>query len=413
MKRGLILLVIFTTVLFQPKAPAQDPNWVKENTWYFDNFVKDVLPWSIFRETYIGVAPAPAGDFDQIFYDQIFKTKLASSGHCYGMDVMAMLMKKNGGYMGYCHPPYMYSGSYASGTTSPPAPSDDILGPNDPNLQTVLEIVHGYQINHSFLMFLLDVLAIGKSRDGRYTFQQVNYYLAKNDPPVISITKSVSPADGGHVLIPFFTKDMGGTKRIYVYDPNRSYYESGLDGKDFYTTAINYIDINSATGAWTYNMGSFGSPVMWSGNPGADGNCIAIPLSIAGKKDRLPQSLLADGSYALNTIFIYGDVKVKQISDLSGQKRMLNDVGTDLEPCDDQRLTTVMPFIPMGVPPSSGETKSQDMYVFKGTDPVKLSFTAVGEYKIGMLFHGHYYEQTGTGKGELLQFQPREENMKK
>lgn len=46
---------------------------------------------------------------------------------------------------------------------------------------------------------------------------------------------------------------------------------------------------------------------VWTGNPGSGGNCMVIPISVAGKKDRLPQSLFAEGAYALNSIFIFGN----------------------------------------------------------------------------------------------------------
>jgi len=178
------------------------------------------------------------------------------------------------------------------------------------------------------------------------------------------------------------------------------------------TEWINYIEINNTTGAWKFTM--IGSLGVWNGDPGSGGNCIAIPLSTAGKKDRLPQSLLADGSYALNTIFIYGNVKVQQVSDLTGQKHLYNDAGTDYEPCAENRLTTVMPYIPMDYQPeSSGDKKDNQMFNFRGTDPVKINFKAWGDYKVGMIFHGHYYEVSGKGKGELINFQPLAENMKK
>jgi hypothetical protein len=403
MKTRCIIIVLFVTVLFSEKSTAQDQNWVKNNTWYFDNFVKDILPWSLFRETFIGVAPAPSADFDFIFYEALYKNQLAAKGHCYGMDVMAMLMLKNGGHLGYCHPPYMYSGSFVSNSAADGMPSNDTIGPSDQNLKTAIGMTHGNQINHGFLSFLLDVIAITKSRDGRYTCLQVDYYLAKNDPPVISITKGLSPADGGHVLIPFFVKPVGLGKRIYVYDPNRSYYEPGLDGKQFYTMDSNYIEVTN-TGAWKYNMGSSASPSYWNGSPGSGGHCIAIPLSIAGKKDRLPQSLLAEGAYAINTIFISGDVKVEQIADPSGKRQYLSDDGTELEPCEEKRMNNILLFIPLsGNLPSKG-TGKQTTYFFRGTDPVDLRYRARGKYKIGIIFHGKYVEVKGDGKGELQHF---------
>ncbi|HWR33345.1 MAG TPA: hypothetical protein VN451_07465 [Chitinophagaceae bacterium] len=405
MKTRYFILIVLASLLINIKTDAQDTNWVKKNTWYFDNFGRDTLPWSIFRETFIGVAPAPAADFDQLFYSLLYQTKLAGPGHCYGMDVMSMLMKKNGGFLGYCHQPYVYNGSLAGNTNPSGMPSNDTVGPTDRNLRTAIEIVHGYQISHGFLSFLLDVIAKHKNRDGRYAYQQVDYNLAKDDQPIISITGDLSPEKGGHVLIPYFTETIGGTKKIYVYDPNRSWYKSGPTGHDWYTARNNFIEINGTTGAWKYTMCC---DTVWAGDPGSGGNLLVIPLSIAGRKDRLPQSLLADGSYAINTITIFGDVKVEQISDLSGKKRYLNANGTDVEPCEENRLTNVMPFMPLdGASPSKG-TGRTNAYFFRGSEPVQLRYKAYGNYKIGMIFHGKYYEINGLGKGEEQYFSPEE-----
>ena len=68
-----LLLVFAGVLLLHRSAGAQDTNWVKKNTWYFDNFVKDILPWSLFKETFIGVGPTPSGDFDILFYESIYK----------------------------------------------------------------------------------------------------------------------------------------------------------------------------------------------------------------------------------------------------------------------------------------------------------------------------------------------------
>ena len=401
MKIRYFILIVFASLLVHTKTDAQDTNWVKKNTWYFDNFVKDTLSWAIFRETFIGVAPAPSADFDQLFYTFLFRDQLASKGHCYGMDVMSMLMKKNGGFLGYCHPPFLYSGTFASNTNPGGMPSNDTVGPTDRTLRTAIEIVHGYQISHGFLSFLLDVIARHKNRDGRYAYQQVDYDLAKDDQPIISITGDISPQKGGHVLIPYFTETIGSTKKIYVYDPNRSWYKAGATGHDWYTARNNFIEVNGTTGAWKYTMCC---DTVWAGDPGSGGNLLVIPLSIAGRKDRLPQSLLADGSYAINTIMIWGDVKVEQISDPSGEKRYLNAAGNDIEPCEENRLNNVMPFIPLGEAlPSKGSVKT-NAYFFRGADPVDIRYRAMGDYRIGIIYRGRYYEQKGNGKGDVQYF---------
>lgn len=406
-----IILVLAASLLFQTNSKAQDTNWVKTNTWYFDNFVKDILPWSLFRETFIGVAPTPSGDFDLLFYNTLFKDQLAAKGHCYGIDVMAMLMKKNGGHLGYCHPPYKYSGLYVSNTNPNNMPNNDTTGPLDPNLRTAIAMVHGYQINHSFLLFLLDVMAVAKNRNGSYAADMTEFYLAKDDPPVISVTKGLSPAEGGHVIVPYKVQNMGGNKkRIYVYDPNRSFYKPGADGKDWYVTEKNFIEINTTTKSWKFEMvGTLGT---WAGDPSSGGNCIVIPVSVAGKRDRLPQSLLAEGAYALNTIFIHGNVSLKQISDPATGQRYYNKKGTGPESNENKKLTNWLPFIPMGINEIK-EPPGLQTYFFKGTNPLHLQYRAYGEYSIGIIFRGQYLEVKGNGNGDIQYFKPDEMRPKK
>ena len=399
MKSRYIILILAAILLLQTNIYAQDTTWVKNNTWYFDNFQDPELPWSLFRETFIGVAPERSGDFDQLFYDYLYKTELAKKGHCFGISTMAMLLKKNGGYLGYCYPPYIYSGENIN--------SGDQVGPTDSTLKTAIAIVHGNQINHGFLSFLLDVIAIGKNMDGRYAYDQVDYYLAKDDPPVISITKSLSPAAGGHVLVPYGLTDSGGIKKIWVYDCNHSFYNPESNGHGYYADNKNYIEISS-TGTWKYNMGLYNttaSPVYWPEHPDS-GNCIVIPLSVAGKKDRLPQSLFAEGAYAINTIFILGEVKVEQFTNPYTRHHYFSDDGIHIEKDPEKRLDNLMPFISMGNSTSSVDTERKTIYFFRGTDPLELQFRAWGDYRIAIIFHGKYFEVKGKGNGEIQIFSP-------
>jgi hypothetical protein len=382
MKHKIILIFTFFSITFQ--AAAQDPLWVRDNTWFFDNFTQPVLGWDLFRETFIGVAPEPSGDFDLLLYDNIYKTKLAAEGHCFGMCLMAMVMKKNGGHLGYCCPPYIYSG-------------DMVNGPADTTLRKAIQIMHGHQITHRFLLFLLDVIAINKNRDGNYAYQQYRYYTAKDDPCVISVTPSFSPSDGGHVLIPFFEENLGATKKIYIYDPNRSYYEAGADGHDYYHNRLNFVEINSGTGKWTFTMADGD---VWTGDPGSGGNLLVIPISVAGKKDRLPQSLFAEGAYALNTVFIFGKTtQLKQISDPETGKNWLNEQSNDLETAPEKRMTNVVPFTPLtgGQP----DTTANQAY-FIGNDPsfeITVQSTTEEGYRVGFMGKHAYIEISAMGKG--------------
>jgi hypothetical protein len=386
-----MLLLTINTVAQDP-----DPEWAKRNTWFFDNFDRDSFPWALFRETYIGVAPTPSADFDQIFYNELYKTKLPRVGFCFGMDVMALLIMKNGGHLGYCHPPYVYSG---------------LDGPDDPTLERALAMTHGNQINHSFLSFILDVLAANKLRDGNYAFAKVEEYLAKNDPPIICISAPTGgiTGDSGHVVVPYKTTQSGTTKKIWVYDPNRSWYVNGAGGHDWYTSHLNCITINASTGGWSF---PFGDTNIWSGDPGNGGRIMAAPLSVTGKRDRLPQSLLAEGAYALNTILLSGNIVIEQVTDTVTRRRLLNDAGTELEKSDEKRMNNLLGFIPLNGGRPSLPARNNKAFFLRGSNPVDIRYKAYGKYKIGMMFHGKYYEVTGTGNGESLLFRPEDRFVK-
>jgi hypothetical protein len=392
MKTRYLICMLCATMLFAGKTVAQDPKWVKDNTWFFDNFTKDTLSWNLFRETFIGVAPAPSADFDWFFYDGLYRTKLAGPGLCYGMDVMALLMMKNGGHLGFCHPPYIYTGTDR---------------PDDPILETAIEITHGNQINHGFLSFMLDVVAAKKLRDGDYAYAKVQEYLAKNDPPIICISGSTGgvTGDSGHVIVPYAVEQIGLVKKIWVYDPNRSYYVNAPDGKPFYDTHSNFIQIDPG-GKWSFKMA--GTMGTWFGDPGSGGRIVAAPLSVVGKKDRLPQSLFAEGAVAINTILIYGDVKIKQVSDMNGTKQLMNEAGNEQELCEEKRLMNILPFIPLnGGYPSKGSGR-QKAFFFSGTDPLQFRFRAIGEYTIKLMFGGKLYERKGKGNGDVQYFKAGE-----
>lgn len=348
-------------------APTQAQHWGETNGWSFDNFTTGDFDWNMFRESFIGVAPtqATSGNFDALFFDNVYKT-LPNDGHCYGIDLLALMMLKHGGYLGYCHPPHIYAGSPAN-------------GPDDPNLLKAMQLMHGQQLTHRFLLFILDVVAQNKNRDGNFAYAQLEYYLAKDDPCIISVTESLNPDDGGHAIIGYDVVDLGATKRIMIWDPNRSYYEPGADGKDYYDLGQNFIEINSATGAWSFTMAG---PELWSGSPGGGGNIVTIPLSVAGKRDRLPQSLFADVAEALTKIFVYADdAELEQVTDEQGRHLFIP--GTHEPDTSVNGMKNIMPFIPMTG--GRGERKGPKVYFYRGNDPIEISVKSKSGYRLEVM----------------------------
>jgi hypothetical protein len=363
--------------------------------------VDDNIPWRLFRETYIGVAPEPAADFDWIIYDKFYKSDLFKTGLCYGMDVTALLMMKNGGHLGFCHPPYTYDGLIFQRTPGV-TPSDDRTGPIDPNLKTAIEITHGNQINHGFISFLIDNVAINKVRDGKFAFERARYYLEQNDPPIICMNKAATGIKGedGHVMIPYYCCDtivnLIHEQRIYVYDPNNSFYRSGDEGVNYYKNKKNFFRIGEDN-SWYYDSEHYGSP-------SSGGRIIVVPLSIAGKKDRLPQSLVADGLLAIQSIIVFGNnVKVEQISDPINGRCLFNTKGNDIETDESKRMNNILPFIPFNSFESHSVPKSV-AYFYRGKNPLKIQIRAQGNYTVVMMFNGLYKEIKAIGNGSIQHF---------
>ncbi len=359
--------ILFLLLALGAFAPSQAQHWAETNGWSFDNFTTGDFDWNMFRESFIGVAPtqATSGNFDALFFDNVYKT-LPNDGHCYGIDLLALMMLKHGGYLGYCHPPHIYPG----------VPNN---GPDDPNLLKAIQLMHGQQLTHRFLLFLLDIVAQNKNRDGNYAYAQLEYYLAKDDPCIMSVTKSLNPADGGHAIIAYDVVDLGATKRIMIWDPNRTYYYAGADGRDYYDFGNNYIEITTATGAWNFTMAG---PEVWSGSPGGGGNLVTIPLSVAGKRDRLPQSLFADVAEALTKIFVYADdAELEQITDEQGRRLFLP--GTHEPDTSAMGMKNVMPFIPM----TGGKRSpnSPKIYFYRGNAPIEISVKSKSGYRLDVM----------------------------
>lgn len=374
------LLFIICAICWQ-HGQAQSVDFVRDNTWSFDNFQRSdtTIFWDLFREAYIGIAPTPAAasPFDVLLFNELYKKQLFPPGHCFGLDLTALEIARYGGYEGYCAPAYQY-----------PAGAGDTM-PADPNLLRLIQLMHSRQLNFRFLYNLLDVVAQGKNRDGVYAFDQFKYYKAKGEFCILSITKAITPAGGGHAIIGYDYEDLGATKRIYVYDPNRSYYKTGAGGRDYYDNHNNFVEITTSNKKWLFNMAG---GEVWTGDPGAGtdsagGNLVVLPFSVMRTKDRLPQSLFADAAEAVNTVFIFGKgVKINQVSTPDGRK-MYDASGSDcLE--ETAPLRSVMPFIPInGGKPLHAETA---LWLVRGENNLNLEVQGNAEgYKLQLFSAGN------------------------
>jgi hypothetical protein len=303
-----VLAIAVALALWPAAAPAQ--HYAERNGWHFDNFDTTELPWDIYRETFIGIPPTKdpfSSAFDVLFYDQVYKDKLSENGNCFGLSLMSLMMLKNGGHLGYCLPIPQYSGDIFGSSTT---------GPSDPGLKRAINTMHGHQVNMPTLQLILDLIAKGKNRDGEYAFDSFQSAKLKKDPTLVSITKSLSPADGGHTIVGYDAQDLGGgNRRIYVYDPNRTWGDPA--DRTWYQTGQNYVAISGHSWSFTMQSGE-----VWSGSPASGGNLIITPISVTGPHSRSPASL-GDQiiGQILNAIFISGsNAEVEQVTDGAGRR---------------------------------------------------------------------------------------------
>ncbi|MEO6757920.1 MAG: hypothetical protein ABIO24_00595, partial [Saprospiraceae bacterium] len=381
MKKLSIFSVVFTACICFVHcniAIGQDTSFLQKNTWYFDNFntPQNEIPWSLFRETFIGIAPDynDAGIFDQLMFDELYAKGLFPPGQCFGLELMLCHLLRYGGHAGFCAPAPQYPGSYVS--------SGDTLGPSDLRLKQAIRVLHGHQINYRFIAYMLDLIAVNKNRDGNYVYSQYKYFEAKKEPMVLSITKELVPStsSGGHVLLPYFAVEEDGFKKIFVHDVNHSFFNPDTSEHNFYTQRRNFVKINPSNGCWSYEGGLNYSGCSSGGV--TDGNLIIMPFTIVGRKDRLPQSLFADAAEAIGKIFVLSQAtELEQLSSPDGRRLFQPGMRT-LELNDSLAMRSVLPFIPI----NGGQPIPKDaaqLYFVRGENDlnVRIKASASG-YKI-------------------------------
>src|ERR1700751_2278577 len=130
------IVALATAVAF----PALADDYASNSGWRFLNFKDPTFSWDIYRDTFIGIPPTEdplSSAFDVIFYEQVYKSKLSADGNCFGMSLLNQIISKYGGHLGYCAPIRQYSGD----------PTATAMGPTDPTLRRVINVMHGHQVN--------------------------------------------------------------------------------------------------------------------------------------------------------------------------------------------------------------------------------------------------------------------------
>jgi hypothetical protein len=341
--RRAVFVIAVSVLLLCPAALAQYS--VATDGWSFHNWNTKPMPWDVYRDTFIGIPPtedALSSAFDVLFYEQLYKDKLSENGNCFGMSLTSLMMLKNGGHLGFCLPVNQYSGDLV-GT------GGSAMGPTEPMLKRAINIMHGHQVNLPTVQLILDIIAQHKSRNGSFAYDSFQNAKLQKDFTLVSITKSLNPADGGHTLVAYDAQDLGGgNKKIFVYDPNRSWADSAA--QPWYTGGQNYIQITG--NAWSFTMAS-GS--TWSGDPGSGGNIMIIPISVTGPHTRSPGSM-GDQiiGRVLNELLLTGSsASIEQVTDDRGKRLLVP--GTDEIDTSPTGMLSMVPWYPSDQVSASAE----------------------------------------------------------
>jgi len=331
-KHGRFALAILVSILCMAiQAPAQ--HYAEVNGWWFHNFRTSSgipgsadFPWDLYRDAYLGILPTRdpwSSGFDVLFYDLVYEKELGSKGNCYGMSLMSLLIVQKGGHLGFCAPLSQYSGDISGTSCCDNKGNAFYTGPSDPRLRRAINQMHGHQVNLPTLKLILELIAKAKNRDGSYAYNQVLYYKMRNDPTLVSVTKSLNPDDGAHTMVAYDARVFNGQKRIFLYDPNRTWGNPSASQRGWYQSNRNYITIDSTgSGSWHFHHSdSSGVPKYWSGSPSSGGNIMITPISVTGPTSRSPSSLGLNVSDILTTFFIAGDgAGLEQVNDSKGKR---------------------------------------------------------------------------------------------
>jgi hypothetical protein len=374
--RKIKLIVIFTVVflvipLFAGDEFVELHCWRFENTTYFRNADGDtILPWEVFTRSFIGICANKEYakyncPLDYAFYEAYNAAFAVASGNCFGMSLLANIIYKEEGHMGFCKPVYTYSG--------------DFHGPASAKLCTVITIMQCHEWSHAGIMWLLENVNGTHAKDAKYAYERVEYYLSMEDLPVLTVIRDTSFV--GHTLIPYKVEKNSSKSYIYIHDPNKWYPPDAA----FYDDHENYIEIDNSSGDWSYVMQE--TPLEVWGSP--KGFIFATPMSIVKASSRNPLQLgcVLD---ALNGVFLTG-ANIAQITDDEGHKFYKTSASSHnrLSEIEDNPSVKMKNAIrmPMSFAPARRVTRGRtrkappEIYFIKGAGGKNLNFEIASEGK--------------------------------
>ncbi len=390
--RKVTLILTFIVVVFMAIPSYGGDEFVEQHCWkfrnttYFTNSAGDtILPWEVYVRSFIGICPDSndAKEYhplDYDFYEAYNAAFAVASGNCFGMSLLANIIYKEEGHMGFCKPVYTYSGG--------------VNGPTSAKLCTVVTVMQCHEWSHSGIMWMAENITGNHASDAKYAFEQVGYYLSMGDLPVITLVKNSSMV--GHTLIPYKVDTVGSKLYIYIHDSNKWYPNDSL----FYDNHENYIEIDESSGDWTYQ---FDDDETWGSSGG--GYIFATPMSIVKAASRNPLQLggITD---ALDHVFLTG-ANISQITDDHGHRyyKTSSNSHNRLSDIEDNPSLKMKNIFRMPMTFAAPRTRSARRIARKRTNPPEIYFAIAPEgknFNFEIASTGKKYKFVMAGKDNII-----------
>jgi hypothetical protein len=338
--------------------PAYCQHFAEENGWYFNNWKDDILSWEVYSKSYIGIPPTRDEENYKAecgFYDEYFKG-LAKTGNCFGMVLTSMIIQKEGGYKGFCPPLPQFSGELDKITNE----TDD--GPSNSELRTLINTMQGHQLGNLVVNYIIENQSFFHSGNGGTELANaITRGLNNGDPTLLCITEEILTTNmAGHTLLPYAVEtNDDNVSKIYVYDPDRSWYSSNW--KEWYQSGSNFVTVD-IDGKWSFKRSS---GITWE-----RGYIFTIPLSKIGPTDAPPFSGIGDLSTRIVMILSGDGADIVQASDERG-KRLFIPGSIRIDMNDTTGKLGLYPLISWGQDSITKE-RSKQIFISKNLFPDEL-----------------------------------------
>jgi hypothetical protein len=288
--------------------------------WSFSNFKTEYLTYQQYAQTFSDVEytyddtawEALSHPFNFAYY-LIAYEHIAENGNCYGMDLESINAQK--GSSMYSEPIFQYFPDTQTGKELPDSTND-----GKASLVNQINVMQGYQVGESEILWFLGQTLIGNTHDPVQVFKDSKAAYERGDNPSLSIFNSYFWG-APHNVLPYNWNDTDSRYwRIDIADSNNpagapDYYSGRDDVWKPYTPS--YILVDSVDNTFTYYPDDL-YKTNYHGSASDEGRMMYFPYSVM---DEPPVTPFWDVVALLGTVVILvGDTgQTSQIADDAGR----------------------------------------------------------------------------------------------